>query len=500
MFLKNKDCQYNFNSPFIDVFKPDFMKCKLLLTLIIISNSILLNAQKAFFYGTTNSKEFTTLNFTNVGLNSYSPKNIVFETPISNKKFAASFQISEIGMYRIGDGFLGHRVFLTPGDTIQFYFEKIKPVNANSFSPTFHKMYVKGKFSGNYTFYDDINDFFGPTVKDFDQNNINPTVFKSKCELAYKKANNLLKNYHSRALVSDTFYRYANGELNAQYVLWLCRPLTYIEKQKLPANYFDRIKNLQFNEFDFLSRTDSYVTAASIYNMYFLNDFDPQMWYSNLDNEFHTAATYFSGLLRDRLMGWSLEDYKDKEFKTFDSLYQFFLKECKTERIKQEVIRDVEKYQLSEKDKPTFKWLLENSIITNVNDKSMQLANLPTSKKWVLFDCWASWCIPCKKQLPFLKEFEKKYKDSIEFVYLSLDEKAALWKKSISKNQYNKNEYLLKDGFKNSFAKYFNLTEIPRYILIEKSTNTIIYKNMPMPIHQKSFDKLLKELINKKET
>ena len=472
------------------------MKCKLLFTFFISLNSILLNAQKAFFYGNINSKELINLNFTNVGVTSYLPKNIVFEIPIFNKKFAGSFEISEMGMYRIGDGFFGHRVFLTPGDTVQLYFEKIKPLKANSFLPTFHKMYVKGKFSGNYTFFDDINDFFGPTVRDFDLNNINPAVFKSKCESAYKKANTVLKKYHSRRLVSDTFYRYATAELNAQYVLWLCTPLTYFEKQKLPANYFDRIKNLPFNEYDFLTRTDSYVTAASVYNMYFLNDFDPQMWYSNLDNEFHTAATYFSGLLRDRLMSWSLEDYKDKEFKTFDSLYQFFLKECKTERIKQEVIRDVESYQLSEKDKPTFKWLLENSIITNVNDTSIQIANIPTSKKWVLFDCWASWCVPCKKQLPFLKEFEKKYKDSIEFIYLSLDEKKVLWGKSINKNRDNKNQYLLKDGFKSSFAKYFNLTEIPRYILIEKSTNNIIHKNMPMPIQQKGFDKLIKETIN----
>lgn len=475
------------------------MKFKLLFTFIISSNSFLLNAQKAFFYGKINSKEFIKLNFTNVGLTSYLPKNIVFEIPISNKKFAGSLEISEMGMYRIGDGFFGHRVFLTAGDTIQLYFEKIRPLKANSFLPTFHKMYVKGKFSGNYTFYDDINDFFGPTVKDFDQNNINPAVFKSKCESAYKRANTVLKNYHSRALVSDTFYRYATAELNAQYLLWLCTPLTYIEKEKLPANYFDRIKNLPFNEYDFLIRTDSYVTAASVYNVYFLNDFDPQNWYSNFDNEFHTAATYFNGLLRDRLMGWSLEDYKDKGFKTFDSLYQFFLKECKTERIKKEVVREVEAYLLSEKDKPTFKWLLENTVITNVNDKSIQMVNLPTSKKWVLFDCWASWCVPCKKQLPFLKDFEKKYKESIEFVYLSLDEKKVFWKKSISKNRENKNQYLLKDGFKSSFAKYFNLTEIPRYILIEKITNTLIHKNMPMPIQQKGFDKVIKETINKKE-
>ena len=120
----------------------------------------------------------------------------------------------------------------------------------------------------------------------------------------------------------------------------------------MPPDYFDNISIEKFDDPELLKRTDSYVTAASVYNVYVLNDFDPQRWYNNLDNEFNTASTYFTGMLRERLMVWCLKDYKDKGFESFDSLYQYFLADCKNPRIRREVYIDVEAYRRSERNKP----------------------------------------------------------------------------------------------------------------------------------------------------
>ncbi len=396
-------------------------------------------------------------------------------------------------MYRIGDGWVGHRIFITPGDTVQIRFEKIKPKLDEQgipvIIPVFHKMYVEAKHPANYTFFDEIYNFFGPSVNGFDKQNFNAKKFKLTCDSSLNAALTLLKKYYSKKAVSDTFYRYAQGELKAQYLLWLCTPLTYVEKKSIPPSYFDKIKDFSFEDYDLLIRTDSYVTAASIYNMYVLNDFNPQLWYSNLDQEFHSASTYFNGILRDRLMGWTITDYKDKGFASFDSLYQYFLATCKNSRIKKEVTREVELYKLSEQNKPPFKNVLQNTIITDVSNKSISFDAIPTSKKLILIDCWASWCTPCKKQLPFLKKFEKKYNDRIEFIYLSFDEKKEDWHKTVSnKKSDSKNHYLLKGGFKSDFAKYFNLLTIPRYILIATGMEKVENKNMPMPIQSKSFE------------
>ncbi|MGN6164445.1 MAG: TlpA family protein disulfide reductase [Flavisolibacter sp.] len=468
-------------------------------TILFLSSCIMAAAQQTHLQGSINSNLLKTISFTKLGMNSYLPKNVYFEMPISKAKtFSGSFTITEKGMYRIGDGWFGHQVFLTPGDSVQLRFDKIEPTKnkdgTTALTPTFHKLRVKTKYPANYTFFDEVTSFFGQTVYPFKEAQFNAEKFKASCDSAYNAAKSRLENYHVKKMASDTFYRYALGELNGRYILWICTPLTYVEKNKMPGDYFDQIKDTLFNDYELLIRTDSYVTAASVYNIYVLNDFNPQRWYSNLDNEFFTAATYFKGILRDRLMGWSITDYKDKNFASFDSLYRFFLAECRNTRIKNEVYNDVKAYRLSETNKPSFDSLLKHTIVTDINGRSLSFNEIKTSKKWVLVDCWASWCIPCKRQLPFLKEFEEKLGDSVEFVYLSFDEKKESWKVEVAKNKHSvKGQFIVKDGFKSSFARYFNLLTIPRYILINRAENSVAAKDLPVPSHQQGFEEAIKD-------
>lgn len=476
------------------------MQFKILIAFTTSFSFLITSAQNTFISGSINSNELEFIEIVKLGVNGHLQQNVVVKLPVNAHQFSGSFAVQEKGMYRIGDGWAGHQVFLTPGDTVQLGLEKIKPrkdQKGSTITPTFHRMHVKGTYPKHYTFFDEVNQFFGQSVYSFKKNYFNAKKFKISCDSAYNAALARLNDYHIKKLVSDTFTYYAKGELDARYVLWLCTPLTYFEKATMPPEYFDNISGVSFNDFKLLTGTDSYVTAASVYNMYILNDFDPRKWYSNLDNEFHTASTHFNGILRDRLMGWVLTDYKDKEFQTFDSLYAYFLNECKSPRIKNEVQRSVEAYRLSEMNKPSFASLLDSTIVTNLNDQSFRLADIPGSKRWILFDCWASWCVPCKKQLPFLKKFEKKYTDSIQFIYLSLDEKKVAWEGFIAKNKYKtEGQYLVNGAFKSSFARYFNLLTIPRYILIDRINKRVINKDLPMPIQQEGFEASLMEVLN----
>jgi len=64
--------------------------------------------------------------------------------------------------------------------------------------------------------------------------------------------------------------------------------------------------------------------------------------------------------------------------------------------------------------------MLNSQILKSDNEISL-FKNVLGKKPFVV-DCWATWCNPCLKELPFYKKFKEEYKGVIDFFYLSLIE------------------------------------------------------------------------------
>ena len=113
-------------------------------------------------------------------------------------------------------------------------------------------------------------------------------------------------------------------------------------------------------------------------------------------------------------------------------------------------------------------------------------------KKYVLIDFWASWCAPCREELPFLKKIYKKYKSAdLEILSISIDEDLGKWKKTIEKEQIEewKNFSTLQN---NSFAKtdYF-VNGIPHKVLIDKNGKIIGKWKASGKLNEKSLENQL---------
>lgn len=109
--------------------------------------------------------------------------------------------------------------------------------------------------------------------------------------------------------------------------------------------------------------------------------------------------------------------------------------------------------------------------------------------KYVYVDVWATWCGPCKREIPSLKKIEEQYRGkNIEFVSISVDDgrgfkgdtkelaKAASkegWKKMIAEKEMGGIQLFSDNAWKSDFVQGYKIQGIPRFILIDPNGNTV---------------------------
>lgn len=111
--------------------------------------------------------------------------------------------------------------------------------------------------------------------------------------------------------------------------------------------------------------------------------------------------------------------------------------------------------------------------------------------KYVYIDLWATWCQPCKVEIPFLKKIEEKYHGkNIEFVGISLDDPRDYdtWKQMVKDLEIGGTQLYAKGD--KTFGQAYRVSGIPRFILIDPNGN-IVDANAPRPS-----DARLVELLN----
>ncbi len=75
-------------------------------------------------------------------------------------------------------------------------------------------------------------------------------------------------------------------------------------------------------------------------------------------------------------------------------------------------------------------------LVKDKDGKQYTLANLSQGKKYILIDFWASWCNPCRKEIPNLKKLYAEYSaKGFEIVSISIDKKEADWLKALQEEK-----------------------------------------------------------------
>jgi len=117
----------------------------------------------------------------------------------------------------------------------------------------------------------------------------------------------------------------------------------------------------------------------------------------------------------------------------------------------------------------------------NFNGGSSSLSDF--KGKYVYIDVWATWCAPCKAQIPFLEKIEKEYAGkNIEFVSISVDKQKYFdkWKKYVADKNLSGIQLFASNAFESSFIQEYNIKTIPRFVLIDP-VGKIISQKAPKP-------------------
>lgn len=117
--------------------------------------------------------------------------------------------------------------------------------------------------------------------------------------------------------------------------------------------------------------------------------------------------------------------------------------------------------------------------------------------KYVYIDVWATWCGPCRAEIPFLQKVEEKYKGkNIEFISLSIDEAKdhEKWKTMVADKKLGGVQVFADNNWTSAFVRAYGINSIPRFILIDPKGNVVDAdaKRPSDPALQAQLDGLLK--------
>ncbi len=206
-------------------------------------------------------------------------------------------------------------------------------------------------------------------------------------------------------------------------------------------------------------------------------------------SEFLAASNmFFTGFLEEEINQSVITSYSNIIERSFKDPYvkQLLLSKCDETREKVALINNQKipkKAKLNQYTSLTGENLL-NKILTDKKGKAIYI------------DIWATWCSPCKRQLPHSIKMQESYKD-VEFVYLCCQSKEETWHNVIKQYQINGTHILLTKEQFDYLKKKFSITGVPHYILIDKN-GKIDFNDYPGCKTEEVIESKLKDLIAKK--
>ena len=316
-----------------------------------------------------------------------------------------------------------------------------------------------------------------------------------------EKPNNFNASYflfnEKNELDSETYKKmenqeYFDYELKTHASLMKLLNESEIENEKFLENQADKFRFQMLNnlitklgEDYFAGKTKGIITQYMDSEIDKIDFKDSVLFASNNDYRYFLSSYFVAGLTSGDLK--TLELYNEEllemqkksivttlkrgiSFYNMDKLdlyYQTYVKLAANDKGINRIKGKYERIKTLKKGSPSPSFNYPDSSGKNISLESLK-------GKLVYVDVWATWCGPCKAQIPFLKQLEEKYREEdIAFVSLSIDQlkNISKWKDMIVDKELEGIQIIADKAWRSKFVTDYVIEGIPRFILIDKDGN-----------------------------
>lgn len=341
-----------------------------------------------------------------------------------------------------------------------------------------------------------------------------------------EKPNNFNASYflfnEKNAIDSETYKKmenqeYFDYELKTHASLMKLLNESEIENEKFLENQADKFRFQMLNnlitklgEDYFAGKTKGIITQYMDSEIDKIDFKDSVLFASNNDYRYFLSSYFVAGLTSGDLK--TLELYNEEllemqkksivttlkrgiSFYNMDKLdlyYQTYVKLAANDKDINRIKGKYERIKTLKKGSPSPSFNYPDSSGKNISLESLK-------GKLVYVDVWATWCGPCKAQIPFLKQLEEKYREEdIAFVSLSIDQlkNISKWKDMIVDKELEGIQIIADKAWRSKFVTDYVIEGIPRFILIDKDGN-LMDPMAPRPAVYKEGEMQLNEEIQK---